>query len=201
MHRARHPRHSRRDSRAAARICTSSRPYPRYRANTTSGRCSRSSICRCGSRTRESAVRARRRGPSLGLLDERRHRLAQDRHQLPGGGGLAAPCHAFARHSRADVRRALQRSGRRRHITEHAIDNVPTPGGKPAPGSAERCSRSRYGVGNPDLNPEEADTMTAGFVVAADGHRPAAVGRLVQHRARRCDRPGGCAEHRQRVQR
>ena len=55
--------------------------------------------------------------------------------------------------------------------------------------------------GNPDLEPEEADTLTAGFVYQPPGSRPAVVGRLVRHQARRRRRSRRPAKHRERVRR
>jgi hypothetical protein len=51
-------------------------------------------------------------------------------------------------------------------ITEHAIANIPTPDGLPRPGSAATVFQiTSTSLGNPDLSPEEADTITAGLVV------------------------------------
>lgn len=51
-------------------------------------------------------------------------------------------------------------------ITEHAIGGIPTPDGLPRPGSAATVFQiTSTALGNPDLEPEEADTVTAGFVV------------------------------------
>ena len=49
---------------------------------------------------------------------------------------------------------------------EHAIANVPTPDGLPRTGSSLTTFQiTSTSLGNPDLTPEEADTVTAGFVV------------------------------------
>jgi outer membrane receptor protein involved in Fe transport len=51
-------------------------------------------------------------------------------------------------------------------ITEHAIANIPTPDGLPRPGSVATVFQiTSTALGNPGLTPEEADTITAGFVV------------------------------------
>jgi outer membrane receptor protein involved in Fe transport len=51
-------------------------------------------------------------------------------------------------------------------ITEHAIGGIPTPDGQPRPGSVATVFQiTSTALGNPDLTPEEADTITAGFVV------------------------------------
>ena len=51
-------------------------------------------------------------------------------------------------------------------ITEHAIGNLPTPDGLPRPGSVATVFQiTSTALGNPGLVPEEADTITAGFVV------------------------------------
>jgi iron complex outermembrane recepter protein len=51
-------------------------------------------------------------------------------------------------------------------IQEHAINNVPTPDGLPRPGSSLTTFQiTSTALGNPGLSPEEADTITAGFVV------------------------------------
>ncbi len=51
-------------------------------------------------------------------------------------------------------------------ITEHAIANIPTPDGLPRPGSVATVFQiTSTALGNPSLAPEEADTITAGFVL------------------------------------
>jgi outer membrane receptor protein involved in Fe transport len=51
-------------------------------------------------------------------------------------------------------------------ITEHAIGGIPTPDGQPRPGSVATVFQiTSTALGNPDLTPEEADTVTAGLVV------------------------------------
>ena len=150
-------------SRTAARTCTSSRPCRRSTAATTSGSCSPSSTCRCG----ESELGAQRfeldvAGAPLRLLDERRNQLLEDGHQLPGRGFPAVPHDGVARRSRADVRRAVRRARRRR---QHPGERDRRHPDRQQHGPLDDVPDHEHGIGNPDLTPEEADTVTAGFVV------------------------------------
>ena len=103
-------------SRRAARICTSSRPSRRSRATTTSGRCSRSSICRSGSRNSgnqrfelDLAGRHSDYSTSGGIVS---HKTGLN---FQVADRLGAARYGFARRPRADFRRALQPPRRRRH--------------------------------------------------------------------------------------
>jgi outer membrane receptor protein involved in Fe transport len=51
-------------------------------------------------------------------------------------------------------------------ITEQAINGIPTPNGATVPGSVATVFQiTSTNLGNPDLEPEEADTFTAGIIV------------------------------------
>ena len=158
---------SRAVSRPAARTSTSSRRCPRSVAGTTSGRPSPSSTCRSGSRT---PARSGSSSTSRGATRTTRRAAASTRTRSVSTC-KAAEFLRFRTTVSRDVREPtfaerFDVQGGGGSITEHAIANIPTPDGLPRPGSVATVFQiTSTALGNPDLTPEEADTITAGFVV------------------------------------
>ena len=72
--------------------------------------------------------------------------------------------HGIARRARGDVQRAVRRARRRRQHLGERDREPPIPTGD-STGAPTTFQITTTAIGNPDLTPEEADTMTAGFVV------------------------------------
>ena len=148
-------------SRTAARTCTSSRPCRRSRAATTSGRLFTEFNMPLWSRGLRQAARARRRGALLGLLDERRHQLVEGGPQLPGRRVLAAQ----RPRCRATCARRRSPSGSTSRAAAAASKRTRSPASRTHAGPLTTFQITSTNVGNPDLTPEIADTITAGIVI------------------------------------
>ena len=162
-------------SRAAARICTSSRRSRRSRANTTSGRRSRSSICRCGqsesgNQRFELDVAARHSDYSTsgGIVS---HKTGIN-FQVAEAWRLRATVSRDVREPTFAERFNLQGGGGQGHRPAVAVGS---------PADADHGDERRQ----PGPRSRGSRHDDGGLRLSAARHRSAAVGRLVRHRSQR----------------
>ena len=152
-------------SRPAARTCTSSRRCRRSKASTTFGSCSRSSTCRSGRPQNSGApARVRRRGrysdySTSGGIDSWKTGI---NFQVAEFLGLRATQSRDVREPTFAERFDVQGGGG--SVTEQAIGGIADTERRRLPAD-DVFQITSTNLGNPNLDPETADTVTAGIVV------------------------------------